>query len=995
MKTYRILNTKGALIDNSGLQKYLEKLASDHVLKEKSDKNTYPIPRMIENFEFIADVYKLLNEHIKLKIPIHPAGEWLLDNFYIIEETVKSIEKEMTLKKYTNFLGIANSISFGFARIYVIATDIISYTDAIVTGESLVELLRSYQEKKKLSMEEIWNIGIFLQIALIENIRMICEKIYSVQVQKYRVENIIERLVENKEKDKLRFNKLGEYKSRVKEYGEMKYPFIEYMSYKLRQFGKIGYPFLNILEEQVNKMGVDISEVIKKEHFDIAVKKVSMGNSITSIKNIQRINFIEIFEKINQVDDILKQDPANVYDKMDYKTKIYYRNTIEEIAKKTKISEIYIAKKCLELARKKENQEGENYQEIKLSSEDVKVKKTAQYNKEAHIGYYLIDNGKNILLSDLLNKKIRSQPKEKKMRIFITLKIILSLVFSVLFGIFIFRQTNSYILFILSALLLYLPVENILVQIFQYVLSKLIKPKLIPKLDFQNGVPEEYSTFVVIPTIIEKPEKLENMFKKLETYYIANKSDNIYFALLGDVTSSDKKEEKFDEEISRKGIEIIRELNKKYPDNNFPKFHFIYRKRKWNDKEECYLGWERKRGLLNQFNEYILKNSDNEFRVNTIDIEKLPKIKYIITLDSDTELVLNSGLELIGSMAHILNTPEIVNGIVKDGYGIIAPRVGIGLQDSSSTKFTKIYSVNPGTDAYTNAISDMYQDNFKEGIYTGKGIYDVEVFSKVLKNVIPENTVLSHDLLEGSYLKCGFASDILLMDGYPKSYLSYKTRLLRWTRGDIQIARWLKNRVKNKEGIEKENPLNIVSKYKILNNIVKSILEISILISIIYFAIIGIVKNIRIWPMILLLFISIVIPSLLELLNRIIYKKEGEKLQRTFYKSITGVKASFIRGFLSIGLLPDKAFSMIKTIVKTIYRMTVSKKHLLEWTTAEEAEKTSKTDILSYYKLMFSNVILGIVFLLLTKINVLYGVLGIIWVITPRNNAIYKQKGKS
>ena len=200
MKTYKILNTKGALIDNSGLQKYLEKLASDHVLKEKSDKNTYPIPRMIENFEFIADVYKLLNEHIKLKIPIHPAGEWLLDNFYIIEETVKSIEKEMTLKKYTNFLGIANSISFGFARIYVIATDIISYTDAIVTGESLVELLRSYQEKKKLSMEEIWNIGIFLQIALIENIRMICEKIYSVQVQKYRVENIIERLVENKEK---------------------------------------------------------------------------------------------------------------------------------------------------------------------------------------------------------------------------------------------------------------------------------------------------------------------------------------------------------------------------------------------------------------------------------------------------------------------------------------------------------------------------------------------------------------------------------------------------------------------------------------------------------------------------------------------------------------------------------------------------------------------------------------------------------------------------
>ena len=216
--------------------------------------------------------------------------------------------------------------------------------------------------------------GFFLQIALIENIRNICERIYSVQVQKYKVENIIERLVENKSKEELKFNKLSEYKWVVKEYGEMKYPFIEYMSYKLRQFGKKAYPFLNVLEEQVNKMGIDISEVIKKEHFDIAVKKVSMGNSITSIKNIQRINFIDIFESINQVDDILKQDPANVYDKMDYKTKIYYRNKIQEISKKTKISEIYIARKCLELSQGKEG-------------------------KKAHIGYYLIDKGENRIIT--------------------------------------------------------------------------------------------------------------------------------------------------------------------------------------------------------------------------------------------------------------------------------------------------------------------------------------------------------------------------------------------------------------------------------------------------------------------------------------------------------------------------------------------------------------------------------------------------------------------
>ena len=273
MGNNKILNTKGAVLDKHGLEIYLEKLASDHILKEKSDKNTYPIPRMKENFEVITEVYNILNEHIKLKIPIHPAGEWLLDNYYAIEETVKNIEKSLPLKEYKSFLGIANEANYGFARIYVLANEIVSYTDSRIDGKMLKDLLRSYQEKKKLSMNEIWNIGIFLQISLIENIREICERIYSAQVQKYKVENIIERLVENKEKDELKFNKLNEYKEKVKEYGEMKYPFIEYMSFKLRQFGKKAYPFLNILEEQVSKMGVDISDVIKKEHFDIAVKQ--------------------------------------------------------------------------------------------------------------------------------------------------------------------------------------------------------------------------------------------------------------------------------------------------------------------------------------------------------------------------------------------------------------------------------------------------------------------------------------------------------------------------------------------------------------------------------------------------------------------------------------------------------------------------------------------------------------------------------------------------
>ena len=974
MKNYRVLNTKSVVLDKEQLEKYLEMLASDHVLKEKSDRNTYPIPRMQENFAIITEVYNLLNEHIKLKIPIHPAGEWLLDNYYVIEETVKSIEKELTLKKYTNFLGIANGINYGFARIYVLATEIVSYTDSNITRDLLTELLKSYQEKKKLNMEEIWNIGIFLQIALIENIRNICERIYSAELQKYKVESIIERLVENKQKEELRFNKLGEYKTKVKEYGEMKYPFIEYMSFRLKSYGKKAYPFLNILEEQVNKMGIEVSEVIKKEHFDIAVKKVSMGNSITSIKAIQRINFIDIFEEINQVDEILKQDPANVYDKMDYKTKIYYRNTIKELSKKTKISEIYIAKKCLELAQGKDG-------------------------KKAHIGYYLIDKGNTELLELLQGKRVKRCTNNKKISIYIITKIIVSLVIAILLGLYIYRQTNTLWSFILTILLTYIPIETIFIQIVQYISNKLVKPKLVPKLDFQNGIPKESATFVVIPTIITKKEKIDEMMKKLEVYYIANKSENLYFALLGDVSASSKEEEDFDEEISNYGLEQAKRLNEKYPSTEFPKFHFLYRKRIWNEKEECYLGWERKRGLLNQFNEYILKNSKDEFRVNTIDLDKIPKIKYVITLDADTELVLNTGLELVGAMSHILNKPEIVDGAVRNGYGIIQPRVGIGLVSASKSNFTKIYSSSPGTDSYTNAISDVYQDNFEEGIYTGKGIYDLEVFSEVLKNEIPDNTVLSHDLLEGSYLKCGLASDIMLMDGFPTSYMAYKTRTSRWTRGDWQILGWLFGKIKDKNGSKKKNPLNLVSKYKIINNLVKSTFEIFALLAIIFLLVLDYSKNISIWPVMTTIVVSILIASIIELVNKIVYKKDGEVYQRTFYKTISGTKASIIRGVLELGLIPDKAYTSLKAIAKTLYRMYRSKKHLLEWTTAEEAEKNSKTDLISYNKSMWFNLVCGIGLIVFTIIklffkngSILLLGLGILWVITPSVMKIISKK---
>lgn len=972
---YKILNIKGALLDTQQLEDYLRKIASGHVLQDKSNKYTYPIPRLKENFEFITEVYNLLNEHIKLKLPIHPAGEWILDNFYIIDETVKTVTKELTLKKYTNFLGIANGPYAGFARIYVLASEIVAYTDGKINGKNLEVLLKAYEDKKTLSMDEIWNINTFLRMALIENIREACEKIYSAQLQKYKVENIIERLVENKSKDELQFKNIGEYKTKVIEQGEMKYPFIEYMSYRLKQYGKKAYPFLNILEEQVNKMGTEISEVIKKEHFDIAVRKVSVGNCIISIKNINRINMIEIFEKINGVEEILKKDPVNVYSKMDYKTRIYYRNKLKEISKKTKISEIYIARKCLELS-------SIEYEKSNMDSND----------KKAHVGYYLIADGEPKLLEILQNKKVPKQNNMHKAQKYITALAVVTIVLAGVYGLYINTQINNIVLSLILSILLLIPIETIFTQIAQYILGKTKNTKIIPKLDFRNGIPEQNATFVVIPTIIKNGKRVEELMHKLEVYYIANKSDNIYFALLGDCSTSSNEEEGFDEEVINTGKKMVDILNKKYPDEKFTKFNFIYRKRMWNEGEEAYLGWERKRGLLNQFNEYILGNISNPFKTNTItNLASMPPIKYIITLDADTDLVLNSARELIGAMAHILNKPELNKSedLVIAGHALIQPRIGIDLMSSIKSLYTKIYAGAGGVDVYANAISDIYQDNFEEGIFTGKGIYDLKIFSKILNNEIPENTILSHDLLEGSYLRCGLATDIMLMDGYPVGYNSSKSRLHRWIRGDWQIIIWLKDKIKNKRGEIKNNPLNILSKYKIFDNLVRSLLEVSSVLTIIYMCILDYFYKIKIWPIITTVLIAVLTPTVIDVINKIVFKREGEKRQKTFNKTLSGINASLLRGLFTLATLPDKAYMSANAICKTLYRLKVSKKHMLEWVTAEEAEKMAKKDIKSYYINMAPNIILGILGILYIFINAknpfsaLIFVISLLWLIAP------------
>lgn len=961
MNDYKVLNIRGTALDRNQLEKYIEKIASNHIVGHNSNPKTYPVPRLKDNFKFITKTYNLLNEHIKLGIDINPAGEWLLDNYYILEETVQTISKEITLKKYKSFTGIINPPYAGFARIYVLASEIVAYTDNKIDFDNLKYCLQAYQQKKTLTMDEIWSLQLFLQIAIIENIRNICENIYSSQLQKYRVESIVERLVEKKDykNQKYKIN----HKEQVKSisYREMKYPFIEYMSYKLKKYGKNAICYLNILEEQVNKMGTTVEEVIAREHFLIATSKVSIGNSITSLKEIGRLNLLDIFENINGVEEILNKDPADVYSKMDYKSKAYYREKIEEISKKTKISEIYIANKIIELA----------------SRNNLK-------DKEKHLGYYLISDGITELYKVL---QVKYKPHKNKETKYILSIFLIPLTIVVILAIYTKNYTLTWIA-ILIALFSYLPITQIYIQFLNYILSKTTKAKLIPKLDFSDGIPKEDATFVCIPTIINSAKKVNELMEKLEIYYIANKSENLYFALLGDTTASKNEKEDFDKEVELAGCEAVNKLNEKYKTEGFPIFHFLYRQRIWNSSERIFLGWERKRGLLNQFNSFLISRR-NDFKVNTIPKENLPNIKYIITIDSDTELVLDSAKELIGAMSHILNNPEVEEGIVTKGHALMQPRVGIDLDSSNKSIFTKIYAGLGGVDSYSNAVSDIYQDNFDEGIFTGKGIYNLKIFHKLLNNEIPENTVLSHDLLEGSYLRCGLVNDVVLLDGYPSKYNAAMGRSHRWIRGDWQISRWLSKTILNKQGEKKKNPLNKLSRFKIFDNLRRSLIPVTAFLLIILGVILELTNNNLLYLCTGISLVSICMPTIVDILNYIIFRRnignEFINAYKSFSSKISMIQASIYRGILEIALLPHKAYTNLNAIIKTIYRMKISKHNLLEWTTAEEAEKQAKTDLVSYYKNMIVNLIFGSVFLMLfLKIeNIILFILGLFWIASP------------
>jgi hypothetical protein len=688
-----------------------------------------------------------------------------------------------------------------------------------------------------------------------------------------------------------------------------------------KELWALGQMLKMVLFEEAAKRGRVAYESFARGGEETA--STGMNRVIQSLRLVGEMDWEEMVEPLSPVNRIFMDDPAGVYPRMDEITRANYLTEISDLSKGSHATEAEIARLAIRMAR----------DEV---PENVPAREAA---RRRHVGYYLVGPGVDILRDRIgfrasfdtrLQLLLRRYPDEFYILFieFLALITIAGIIVPFSHG----RQPLSMLFFM--ALLLFLPVTQAAVELVNYFITSILKPKPLPKLEFIDGVPDDCKTLVAVPTLLINEKQIRQLVEDLEIRYLGNQDRNIHYALLTDLPDSPEPADEHDPKIEF-AVRLIDELNKRYAHLGQGQFFLFHRHRTYNPQERTWMGWERKRGKLLDLNK-LLRNTYDPFPVKAGDLSAVQNVRYVITLDSDTQLPRGSAARMIGTIAHPLNCaiidPKL--NIVTEGYGILQPRVGISVQSAGRSRLAALYSGQTGFDIYTRAVSDVYQDLYGEGIFTGKGIYEVDALRQVLESRFPGNTLLSHDLIEGAYARAGLLSDVEVIDDYPSHYSAYNRRKHRWLRGDWQIARWLFGRVPDEEGRLVRNPISLISRWKIFDNLRRSTVEPATFVLLLA-GWLFLPGGPTTWTCVVagLLFL----PGLFQFLFglfRFARLREWNALQ----DALTNLVTSFATVILNLIFLAHQAMVALDAIIRTVVRSTITRRSLLEWETATEAE---------------------------------------------------------
>ena len=895
------------------LEQFAEPLAASHLVVPGIRRGVAVLKRCRDNSEALRRAYDQIGMAVTSGEPISPAAEWLVDNYHIVEEQLREIREDLPRGFYRKLPKLAGGVFKSYPRVYAIAWAYVEHTDSRFDPATLSRFVQAYQRAQALTLGELWALAISLRLVLVENLRRLTDRVIQRRAARAEADALAEALLEDPSHPIDVVDAMDRWQSTP-----LWSTFVAQLAQRLRDRDPASTPVLARLGDRLGAEGRSVEELVQLEHHEQVVGHLLVRNVITSMRLMSSVDWTELVEGISLVEAALRAGTDVAA--MDFASRDRYRHAVEDMAQGAGRSELEVAKAATDRANAAE-----------------------RGSVMADPGYYLVGPGRAGLEFDLGVRLTPWQWAERRLRATAKVSFLggIALVTALILAGFVLvlgdEQTGPGLL-VLLALLALIPASDVAVALVNRLVPELLGPRRLLRLELKEGVPAHLRTMVVVPMMLTAKSALAEQIELLETHYLANADGDIRFALLSDWRDAPQEEASAEDlallAAAEQGIAALNRRHPPTPDGG-PRFHLFHRRRLWCESEGRWMGWERKRGKLHEFNRLLRGATDTTFLPLEGEPATAPAdVRYVITLDADTRLPRGGARRLIGTIAHPLNRPVYDPELrrVTHGHGLLQPRVAPTLPEAGEgTLHQKIYAGPRGTDAYEFAVSDVYQDLFDEGIFTGKGLYDVDAFEQAMAGRVPDNTMLSHDLFEGVAARAALCSDIELFEDYPPSYEVNAARRHRWTRGDWQLLPWIfGSGPRGSTG----GSLPAIGRWKMLDNLRRTLVApAAVALLVLGWCLSGLI------PLTVTAFVIAVflIPSLLPLVSylrparlrasrRLVLRGPGHDLRLAAEQTA-----------LALVLLPHQAWMMTDAIARTLWRMTVSHRHMLEWVTAAQA----------------------------------------------------------
>ncbi|HMI90295.1 MAG TPA: hypothetical protein VK509_02975, partial [Polyangiales bacterium] len=905
---------RGSLLTHERLLEHAALLAQEH--GATGSVRLAPLKARFERLrEELRAAYVALARDVRAVREPSPSEEWLLDNAHVVEDQVREVATDLPRGYLVKLPRLIQGPLRGFPRVYALCLDYVRHTDGRIDPELLIAYVNAYERVRPLTIGELWAVPIMLRLSLL----MVVTQLARAAAADDNVERAREwsdRLTREPDEAAAALRSLA--RKRVKA------GFLVELERKLHEHDTPNEAAMRFVRERASELGGGIEELGRRHHLQRAADQLSVGNAITSMRTISAFMWAKFFQATSAVELVLVRDPAGAYLASNDETRDRCRHAVERVARRSACSEAEVANAALELAGAAAGTDGTGATD---GSGGTAVDADPA---RAHVGYYLIGHGR-----EALERRCRAGlPPAQHIRRFVerhaTGLYVGGLILLTGAGVALAASGIAALgaspgLCAVIALLLLCPLSEAALALINTVTVMVVPPRLLARLDFERGIPEQHRTLVVVPCLLADAQTIDRLLAHLEIRALANFDPHLSYALLTDFCDAQSDHRDDDETLVEQARAGIDRLNQRHGGDGaaFPRFHLLHRKRLWNPSERCFMGWERKRGKLEELNALLRGRSDTSFELVTAPPELLSAIRYVITLDADTELPRGAAQRLVATLAHPLNRPWVdrESQRVTRGYGILQPRVGTTPRSTRRTRFARIMAGQLGIDPYTLAVSDVYQDLFGEGSFNGKGIYDVDAFAGAIAGRIGENRVLSHDLLESLFARAALVSDIELLDEQPASYEAAARRQHRWIRGDWQLLSWAFGRVKG---------LTALGRFKLVDNLRRSLVAPSAIAALLLSALL--VPGAAPWAVGLLVLV-LTAPLSVRLVSELV-RSTPSQLGAVW----GGFGPNLKQSALQAALLLDEALVSLDAVARTLYRL-VSRRRLLEWQSMSEVQR--------------------------------------------------------